>query len=310
MRKSIVILSSFLLIFSSVKGQGFDSGGLIIDPSTITAFDMFETSQTQFGFGTARSAAMAGAMTSLGGDASSLSINPAGLGMYRSNEISITPYMSFSKSTTNAAAFEGDKKNRFSIGGLSFIAKIRESSTGVMAINMGLAYTRLADYNYKYSFATTGGAAKASIADVFAGQLAASGMTSSGLKENYDAGGYFRWDAIDPTYWGAVLGYKTGLVGDNGREIPHENGPCHARFGNGGLLSGVLSGDRPVPQKRPAKRKRAGFGGLPHRRDGGRVGKRHGHPQKSFQYLCHSPGACSGVGVAIRISPGRGGRDI
>ena len=216
MRKSIVILSSFLLIFSSVKGQGFDSGGLIIDPSTITAFDMFETSQTQFGFGTARSAAMAGAMTSLGGDASSLSINPAGLGMYRSNEISITPYMSFSKSTTNAAAFEGDKKNRFSIGGLSFIAKIRESSTGVMAINMGLAYTRLADYNYKYSFATTGGAANASIADVFAGQLAASGMTSSGLKENYDAGGYFRWDAIDPTYWGAVLGYKTGLVGDNG----------------------------------------------------------------------------------------------
>ncbi len=216
MKKGIAIFCSALMIFCSAKAQGFDSGGLIIDPSTITAFDMFNTGQAQFNFGTARSAAMAGAMTSLGGDASVMSINPAGLGMYRSNEISITPMISFSKTATNAAAFEGNKKSRFTIGSLGLVAKLRESSTGVTAVNMGLAYTRLADYNYKYSFASAGNAGAVSIADIFAGQLAASGMTSSQLKENYDSGGYFRWDTIDPTYWGAVLGYKTGLVGDGG----------------------------------------------------------------------------------------------
>lgn len=46
--------------------------------------------------------AMAGAFTSLGADLSSMSINPAGLGMYRHGDISITPMMSFARSKGNA----------------------------------------------------------------------------------------------------------------------------------------------------------------------------------------------------------------
>ena len=216
MKKIVSLFCSALLLCGVAKAQGFDSGGLIIDPSTINAFDMFNTATTQFGYGTARSAAMAGAMTSLGGDASSMSINPAGLGMYRSNEITFTPMMTFARATTKGvAAFEGNKKSRFAVGNFGMVAKLRESSTGIIAINMGLSYNRLADFNYKYSFSTTGSAGNHSIADVFAGQLTAGGITSTQLKGSYDGRGEFLWGNYDPTYWGAILGYKTGLVYDD-----------------------------------------------------------------------------------------------
>ena len=213
MRKIISLLCSLLLLCGVAKAQ-YDSGGLIIDPSTITAFDMFNSAHTQFNTITARSAAMAGAMTSLGADASSLSINPAGVGMYRTNELTFTPMMSFTRAKNSAQPFEGNSKNRFAVGNFGVVVKLRESSTGVTAINMGLSYNRLADYNYKYSFSNAGVAGNASIADVYAGQLAASGITSAQLKQNYDNFGNFRWSHYDPTYWGAILGYKTGLVGD------------------------------------------------------------------------------------------------
>lgn len=213
MRKIISLLCSLLLVCGVAKAQ-YDSGGLIIDPSTITAFDMFNSAHTQFNTITARSAAMAGAMTSLGADASSLSINPAGVGMYRTNELTFTPMMSFTRAKNNAQPFEGNSKNRFAVGNFGVVVKLRESSTGVTAINMGLSYNRLADYNYKYSFSNAGVAGNASIADVYAGQLAASGITSAQFKQNYDNFGNFRWSHYDPTYWGAILGYKTGLVGD------------------------------------------------------------------------------------------------
>ncbi len=215
MKKIFLTLCTALMLCSAAKGEAFDSGGLVIDPSTITAFDIFNSSTTQFSLGTARSAAMAGAMTSLGADASSMSINPAGMGMYRSNEIVFTPMMTFSRANSNAAAFEGNSKNRFGIGNFSMVAKLRESSTGVTAINMGIAYNRLADFNYKYSFATQGTAGSSSIANIFAGQLAAGQITSTQLKGNYDGAGYFMWDRFDPTYWGAILGYKTGLINDS-----------------------------------------------------------------------------------------------
>lgn len=213
MRKILSLLCSLLLVCGVAKAQ-YDSGGLIIDPSTITAFDMFNSAHTQFNTITARSAAMAGAMTSLGADASSLSINPAGVGMYRTNELTFTPMMSFTRAKNNAQPFEGNSKNRFAVGNFGVVVKLRESSTGVTAINMGLSYNRLADYNYKYSFSNAGVAGNASIADVYAGQLAASGITSAQLKQSYDSYGNFRWSHYDPTYWGAILGYKTGLVGD------------------------------------------------------------------------------------------------
>ena len=84
-----------------------------MDRDIVTPSDLFELSQTTFSLGTARSMAMAGAFTSLGADLTSMAINPAGLGMYRRNEISITPLMSFARAENNAPAFNSNGKNDF-----------------------------------------------------------------------------------------------------------------------------------------------------------------------------------------------------
>ena len=58
------------------------------------AEDGLRYSQSNY-FSSARSASMAGAFGALGGDFSSIRINPAGLGIYRHNEISFTQALSF-----------------------------------------------------------------------------------------------------------------------------------------------------------------------------------------------------------------------
>jgi hypothetical protein len=55
--------------------------------------DALRYSQIFYG-GTARFTGMGGAFTAIGGDISSLSQNPAGLGVFRSSELTLTPQLS------------------------------------------------------------------------------------------------------------------------------------------------------------------------------------------------------------------------
>lgn len=198
MKRTLLCISAALLLAGAASAQSttYDTGGVAIDPHSISAMDLFNLSQTQFNFGSARSAAMAGAFTLLGADMSSMSINPAGLGMYRHNEIAISPMMSFSRSNTDAVAFEKSNGNRFSVGNIGFVLKLRESAKGVTAINLGFGYNRLADFNYRYSLASYG--QSASIADTFARQLQRSGVQSNRLNNDQ-----FSWANLDPSLWGA-----------------------------------------------------------------------------------------------------------
>ena len=49
--------------------------------------------------GTARFMSMGGAFTALGGDISTLSQNPAGIGVFRASEMSVTPQLNYINST-------------------------------------------------------------------------------------------------------------------------------------------------------------------------------------------------------------------
>ena len=170
MKRVLMYISALLLISGSAAAQ-YDVGGVVVDPSTITAFNLFNASHSQFSQMTARSAAMAGAFTSLGADMASMSINPAGLGMYSTNELAITPLVSFSRTKNSADDFEGNNENGFTLGNMGVIVKLRESSTGVTALNLGFGYNRIADYNYRYSYAAGGSVGGSSIADAFAAQM-------------------------------------------------------------------------------------------------------------------------------------------
>ena len=80
MKKILFIFLTILLINPSIYSQSYVDNALLF-------------STNKYG-GTARFVGMGGAFGALGGDFSSISINPAGLGVYRSSEFVFSPGMS------------------------------------------------------------------------------------------------------------------------------------------------------------------------------------------------------------------------
>ena len=214
--RNIFLVVAALLTSLSASAQSF--GGLLIDHDGMMSSDVYTMSQTNFGFGTARSMAMAGAFTSLGADMSAMSLNPAGLGMYRSNEISITPMISFQRSDNSAAsptsgfqnwAIDGNGTNRFSLGNVGVVFNGYESGdTNLVSINFGIGYNRIADFNYNYGYSSTSAASTQplrSITDLFSMQLG-----SGRLYPNDD--GALNYNISDAYYWGGILAYNGWLL--------------------------------------------------------------------------------------------------
>lgn len=105
--------------------------------------DAIRFSRTYHG-GTARFSAMGGAFTALGGDASTLAFNPAGVGVYSSGEFTFTPALTYSNTTSS---FMGNKAadDRYLLG-LPNIAAIGvinfNDSQGLISLNLGISSSR------------------------------------------------------------------------------------------------------------------------------------------------------------------------
>lgn len=211
MKKIFSTIAAVVMFTAGVSAQGWDIGGMLLEPNAVTAMDLVNWSHLTDGVSTARATAMGGAMVSLGGDASAMAINPAGLGMYRQNDITITPALSVSRSNTaDTSPYDRNGRTNFSISNFGVVLKAYEGTGGVVAVNFGFGYSRLADLNYRNSYARMDNAS--SISGVFARQLSNSDYTSGYLNPNSNHG--FSWWNVYPNYWGAVLGYKCGLVDD------------------------------------------------------------------------------------------------
>lgn len=105
--------------------------------------------------GSARTVAMGGAFTALGGDFSAIEINPAGIGVLRSNEFSITP--AYHTNISNSLYYNQtsiDSKSNFNIGSVGIVGvkningvgKWRSSSIA-FGMNRSLSFHRA--YNFK-----------------------------------------------------------------------------------------------------------------------------------------------------------------
>ncbi len=101
--------------------------------------------------GTARSVAMGNAFGALGGDFTSASINPAGIGIYRSSEFTVTP---ISGSTRVESMFLGtgreDTDYKFSLNNMSYVYAVPvsgQTESGIVGINFGVGYNRIKDLN-------------------------------------------------------------------------------------------------------------------------------------------------------------------
>ncbi|WP_131536693.1 OmpP1/FadL family transporter [Pedobacter nototheniae] len=149
----------------------------------------------------ARFKALGGAQTAVGGDISSLSGNPAGLGLFTRSEISFTPYYgSYGNDGTYLGETRNGNKSQLGIsqfGGVFYSPTVKQkgsnTSEGILSFNFGIGYNKTNDFNNKIVFGGTNN--KSSIADFFAdqaNQLSSPPPTPDQLKAGYNnySGGY------------------------------------------------------------------------------------------------------------------------
>ena len=80
----VLLISSFTFLGNNTNAQDF---------SDVLRYSSLKTGTT------ARTLAIGGAAGSLGADYSAASVNPAGLGVYRQNQIIVTPYLSLNNTS-------------------------------------------------------------------------------------------------------------------------------------------------------------------------------------------------------------------
>lgn len=182
-----------------------------------SAEDVYRVSFENTGYGTARTAAMGGAFTSLGADVSSMSINPAGIGMYRSSDISITPTVKVSSVTSTASDGSGslvERKNNQTTFGLSNISGVMsifsgDRNTTMRAFNMGFGYSKKA--NFRSTSYSQGNSSLGTIGDFFVQQLDELGRNPDLLTSSEsDPLAVYRGE--NAGYWGAIMAFNNLLV--------------------------------------------------------------------------------------------------
>jgi hypothetical protein len=163
-------------------------------------------------YGTSRSAAMGGAFTSLGADLSTMSINPAGLGMYQSSDWGFTTALSIDGMQTASpnmragALAEGGSRTSLGLNNVGAAYNIYTGSGALTSLTFGFTYNRAANFNSRTRIDTFG--EDVSIADMFVRQLEYYDIPSGDLEPNANP-----FEYLDFEWFGAALGYQTGMVG-------------------------------------------------------------------------------------------------
>lgn len=207
MKIKLTSLTVAVFLFSGgVFAQPNSTYGYIPHQASSLVSSLYELSRFNNSMGTARTAAMGGAFTSLGADLSSMNINPAGLGMYRrTSEIGITSsvFVNGTKNKWDNLSWTGTRTNA-ALNNIGFVINGYEGSGALTSLTVGVGYNRLADFNFR------------STADIGAEPdvIGISKMFALQLQELSSADLANPWDNFDIPYseWGAHLGYKTGLL--------------------------------------------------------------------------------------------------
>lgn len=103
--------------------------------------------------GTARFSSMAGAFSSLGGDLSAVSLNPAGSSIFLSNHASATLNLNSRSNTTNFIGnYRDNTETTFDLNqaGIVFVFAPNKSDAGVSKLVYGFNYEQTANYNDSY----------------------------------------------------------------------------------------------------------------------------------------------------------------
>lgn len=126
------------------------------------AFAQDERDAARFSFlqpqGTARSIGFGNALGSIGGDFSTLAVNPAGIGIYRSSEITFSPSLTFSSTGADYLGHtDDDDGSHFAFSNIGLVTTQnfsgrRAKRSGWTSFSFGLGLTRTADFTRDYSY--------------------------------------------------------------------------------------------------------------------------------------------------------------
>lgn len=159
--------------------------------------------------GTARYSSMGGAFGALGGDMTTLSVNPGGIGVFAKTEATLTiGLLSTSTDATYLGTTSSDSRFNFNIGNAGFVARFNrkkgeEKQWAWKAFQLGVAYNRTASFNSRTSVVGTN--STSSLIDQHVNALNANtGLTTSSPYDIEKYGGTtgLLYDAFlfDPVY--------------------------------------------------------------------------------------------------------------
>lgn len=179
-----------------------------------SAMDGYALSQPDMK-GTARFMSMGGAFGALGGDLSTLSQNPAGIGIYRSQEIGFTLNLDCQHSQSDALGMKtSDNQTKFLLNNLGGVATLRLGSSTLPNFNFGFTYNKAASFNRRFTgtFANLSN----SMSNYIAGVSNNSQVTEENVESTTNFDPYL--DDINGFYapWISILGYDSYLISPTG----------------------------------------------------------------------------------------------
>ena len=197
MRKGIILLCAAMLPSMMTMGVSAQS-----------AIDGYSLSRYQLR-GTARFMSMAGAFGALGGDMSSLTINPAGLGVYRSSEIGATLDIDIQSATTNTYGAKSTvNQTRVACNNFGYVGSAYTGSDLFPYFNWGATYNRVASFDRRFrgNISQLDG----SLSNYVAGYTTEGKWPETLLVDNPDYDNPYTSSYMTP--WMSILAYNTYMI--------------------------------------------------------------------------------------------------
>ena len=219
---AVMALFASLISTSNVKAQVYDFGGTVLNNDIATWTDLYDLSFTSHSYGTARSMAMGNAFTALGADMVSASLNPAGVGMYLSGDMSFTPMISVANSNTTGQSYYDvartaeNRVTRFIVPNYGVVVPVSMSTGWLTNANFAVTYNRIADFNQMRFMGSLDHEYNSSLANYFA--MFANEFSGD---LSFNSSGELVYG--DPFTWGAVLANNTGLISRDGERWKNDS---------------------------------------------------------------------------------------